>query len=98
MKAIFVSFYQAFYDEVLAALEKNNVQGFTFWEEVKGKGSRDGEPHIGSHAWPTLNSALITFVPDQAVDGILKALKDLDASAPKQGLRAFVLDAEERNV
>lgn len=98
MKAIFVSFYQAFYDEVLAALEKNNVQGFTYWEEVKGKGSRDGEPHIGSHAWPTLNSALITFVPDQAVDGILRSLKELDESAPKQGLRAFVLDAEERSV
>lgn len=98
MKAIFVSFYQAFYDEVLAALGTNNVQGFTFWEEVKGKGSRDGEPHIGSHAWPTLNSALITFVPDQAVDGILRSLKELDESAPKQGLRAFVLDAEERSV
>jgi hypothetical protein len=26
MKAIFVSFYQAFYDELLAALEKNNVR------------------------------------------------------------------------
>ncbi|MFA6325905.1 MAG: PG0541 family transporter-associated protein [Bacteroidales bacterium] len=53
---------------------------------------------MGSHAWPTLNSALITFVPDQAVDGILRSLKELDESAPKQGLRAFVLDAEERSV
>ena len=96
MKALFISFYQAFYDEVMKALEKNHVKGFTFWEEVRGHGSRDGEPHLGSHAWPTLNSALITFVPDHVVDQLLQDLKKADESAPKQGLRAFVLEAEER--
>ncbi|HOG25950.1 MAG TPA: hypothetical protein PLM86_07170 [Bacteroidales bacterium] len=98
MKALFISFYQAFYDEVLEALNKNNARGFTFWEEVRGRGSRDGEPHLGSHAWPTLNSALITFVPDHMVDPLLQDLKKVDESAPKQGLRAFVLEAEERTV
>jgi hypothetical protein len=33
----------------------------------------------------------------QAVDDS-RSLKELDESAPKQGLRAFVLDAEERTV
>ncbi|HBG54289.1 MAG TPA: hypothetical protein DDW70_08800 [Rikenellaceae bacterium] len=98
MKALFISFYQAFYDEVIEALEKNHVKGFTFWKEVHGRGSRDGEPHLGSHTWPTLNSALITFVPDQMVDTLLQDLKKVDESAPKQGLRAFVLEAEERSV
>ena len=96
MKALFISFYQAFYDEVMEVLEKNNVTGFTFWEEVRGRGSRGGEPHLGSHAWPTLNSALITFVPDGVVDTLLADLKKVDETAPKQGLRAFVLEAEER--
>ncbi|HPQ55838.1 MAG TPA: hypothetical protein PLS52_01770, partial [Bacteroidales bacterium] len=61
-------------------------------------GSRGGEPHLGSHAWPTLNSALLTFVPDQLVDKLLEDLRKADESAPKQGLRAFVLEAEERTV
>ncbi len=82
----------------MEALEKNQITGFTFWEEVRGHGSRGGEPHLGSHAWPTLNSALLTFVPDQLVDKLLEDLRKADESAPKQGLRAFVLEAEERTV
>ena len=74
MKALFISFYQAFYDEVLEVLEKNGITGFTFWEEVRGRGSREAN-HTGSHAWPTLNSALITFVPDRIVDKLLQDLK-----------------------
>ncbi len=95
MKAIFISFYQAFYEEVLAVLEKNNIRGFTFWEEVRGRGGEKGEPHLGTHAWPTLNSAMLTFVPEKAVEGLLKDLKALDEGAPKQGMRAFVLDARQ---
>lgn len=95
MKAIFISYYQAFNEEVVAVLEKNNVRGYTFWDEVKGQGGDKGEPHLGTHAWPTLNSAMLTFVQEEAVEGLLKDLKALDESAPQQGMRAFVLDARQ---
>lgn len=95
MKAVFISFYQAFYDELMAVLEKNEVRGFTFWNEVQGRGSDDGEPHYGSHAWPTLNSAIITFIPNDKVEPLLKDLHELDLTAEQQGLRAFVWNAEE---
>jgi len=95
MKAIFVSFYQAFYEEVMEVLDKNEVRGFTFWQEVQGRGSDDGEPHYGSHAWPTLNSALMIFVPDEKVQPLLRDFHELDLSAEQQGLRAFVWNAEE---
>lgn len=95
MKAVFISFYQAFYDELMAVLEKNEVRGFTFWNEVQGRGSDDGEPHYGSHAWPTLNSAIITFMPNDKVEPLLKDLHELDLTAEQQGLRAFVWNAEE---
>ncbi|NLA15027.1 MAG: hypothetical protein GX877_00615 [Bacteroidales bacterium] len=98
MKALFIAFYQAFYEEILEILEHHNITGYTFWDQVTGRGSRGGEPHLGTHAWPTLNSVLITFVPDAAVDSLLADLKKLDESAPRQGLRAFVLKAEERTV
>lgn len=97
MKAVFISFYQAFYDELMAVLEKNEVRGFTFWNEVQGRGSDDGEPHYGSHAWPTLNSAILTFVPDEKVQPLLSDLHELDLTAEQQGLRAFVWNAEEMN-
>ena len=95
MKAVFISFYQAFYDEVMAVLEKNEIRGFTFWNEVQGRGSVDGESHYGSHAWPTLNSAIITFMPNDKVEPLLKDLHELDLTAEQQGLRAFVWNAEE---
>jgi len=71
------------------------VRGFTSWEEVHGRGSKTGEPHLGTHAWPSLNSAMITIVEDEKVAGILKDLKALDATSEPMGLRAFVWNIEE---
>ena len=58
MKAIFISFNQAYYEAIVSIMDRNNIRGFTYWEEVQGRGSKNGEPHYGSHAWPTLNSAI----------------------------------------
>lgn len=95
MKAVFISFYQAFYEEVIEILDQQEIRGFTFWETVQGRGSNTGEPHYGTHAWPTLNSAMMTFVADEKVQPLLKALHKLDVSAEQQGLRAFVMNVEE---
>lgn len=95
MKAVFISFYQAFYDEVLEVLKKHDIRGFTSWREVYGKGSDTGEPHYGTHAWPTINDAILSFMPDDKVMPLLKDIHQLDLTAPKQGIRAFVLKAEE---
>ncbi len=95
MKAVFISFYKAFYAEMIEVLDKLEIRGFTFWEEVQGRGSETGEPHYGTHAWPTLNSALIAIIPDEKVDALLQAVRDLDATAPQQGIRAFVLPVEK---
>ena len=57
-----------------------------------GCGSRNGEPHLGNHAWPTMNSALLTVTDDGKVDEFLKSLKELDEANEMQGLRAFVWD------
>lgn len=95
MKAVFISFYKAFYAEMIEVLDKLEIRGFTFWEEVQGRGSETGEPHYGTHAWPTLNSALIAIIPDEKVDSLLQAVRELDATAPQQGIRAFVLPVEK---
>ena len=47
MKAVFISLYQAFYDEVMEILDKNEIRGFTFWNEVQGRGSDNGERATG---------------------------------------------------
>ncbi|MCD7933522.1 MAG: hypothetical protein LUH10_06140 [Tannerellaceae bacterium] len=95
MKAIFVSFNQAYYEMILSLMDRNNIRGFTFWEQVQGRGSKTGEPHYGSHAWPTLNSAMITMVEDKQVDHFLDLLNKLDKQTEALGLRAFVWDIEK---
>lgn len=95
MKAIFISFYQAFYDEIIEVLDQLEIRGFTYWPEVQGRGSFTGEPHYGTHTWPTLNGAILTFIEDEKVKPLLEAIHQLDLSAPKQGIRAFVLQATE---
>ncbi len=95
MKTIFIPCDQAFEEGVLNILNINGVRGFTSWENVLGKGSKTGEPHLGSHAWPSLNSAILAVVEDHHVKPILEALKKLDDSSALLGLRAFVWNVEE---
>ena len=95
MKAIFISFNQAYSEMILSIMDRNNIRGFTYWEEVQGRGSKNGEPHYGSHAWPTLNSAILAMVPDEKVDPFLDLLHKMDLQTEAQGLRAFVWNIEK---
>ncbi len=79
---------------VNAALDRLKVNGFTRWALTEGRGTETGEPHYGSHAWPSMNSSILAFVDDDRVAPILAALRDIDAEAPQQGIRAFVMPAE----
>jgi nitrogen regulatory protein PII len=95
MKAIFISAFQAFYDEIIALFDKLEIRGFTYWSETQGRGTTNGEPHYGTHAWPSLNCSFFTVVEDDKVDELLNALKELDLTAEQQGLRAFVMPCEK---
>jgi len=95
MKAIFISAFQAFYDEIIFIFNKLEIRGFTYWSETQGRGSYTGIPHYGTHAWPALNCSFLAFVEDAKVDELLDALKELDLSAEQQGLRAFVMPCEK---
>ncbi|MBR4391299.1 MAG: hypothetical protein IKT08_04230 [Bacteroidales bacterium] len=95
MKAILITYNQAYYDDIALVLNNNGVKGYTEWNEIKGHGSDTGEPHMGTHAWPTLNNAIISMVEDDQVDGILQELHEHDVKAPELGLRAFVWQIEK---
>ena len=95
MKAIFISCNQAYYEMILSIMDRNNLRGFTYWEELQGRGSKTGDPHYGNHAWPTLNSAILTMVEDEKVDNFLNLLHKIDKQTEAQGLRAFVWNIEK---
>ena len=94
MKAIFIAFDEAYYDRIVEKLNLLNCRGFTGWREVQGRGSKTGEPHYATHAWPSIASAILTIVDEHRVDTILDQLHKMDLDTPKLGLRAFVLPVE----
>ena len=95
MKGIFIAYNQAYNMEIADAIEKIGVRGFTMWNDIAGRGGFSGLPHLGNHAWPTMNNALLAFIPDEKVDDILAKLKAMDEETPDLGLRAFVWNVEK---
>lgn len=92
MKAVFMSCNQSMYDEVLNIMDEMGIRGFTGWEELIGRGTSDGEPHLGDHAWPSMNSALISVMEDAQATAFLARLRALDEENNEQGLKAFAWD------
>lgn len=95
MKAIFISYNQALTERINCILDDCGVRGFTKWELTMGRGSFDGEPHYGTHAWPSMNSSVIAIVEDDKVEPVLAALRDMDSVTKMQGSRAFVWNIEQ---
>ena len=95
MKGIFIAYDQAYNMEIADAIEALGVRGFTMWQDIAGRGGFSGEPHLGNHAWPTMNNAILTFVDDDKVDSILQAIRAFDEDTPALGLRAFVWGIEK---
>ncbi len=94
MKSVLITFDQAHYENIITTLDRLNCRGFTYLERVQGRGSKKGDPHYGSHAWPAMCSAIITVVEDHRVDPLMDALQKLDTQSEKLGLRAFVTPVE----
>ncbi|HHN48847.1 MAG TPA: hypothetical protein ENN08_08000 [Bacteroidales bacterium] len=92
MKAVFIVFNQAHTERVEFMLDRMNIRGYTWWSDVKGRGSYKGEPRMGTHTWPEMNSALLAIVPGEIVDKLLDNVKKLDQINEEIGVRAFVWD------
>lgn len=95
MKAIFIAYDQAHHEAILDILNRHACRGFTGFGIVQGRGSHRGEPHYGSHAWPSLAQSIITMVPDSTAPKLLQALHELDETKPRLGLRAFQWNVED---
>ena len=95
MKAVFLSYNQALTDRVNQILDDLGIRGYTKWELTQGRGSFDGEPHLGTHAWPSMNSSIMAIVKDDQVPSLMDAFREMDSTTKLQGSRAFVWNIEQ---
>lgn len=89
MQAVMIVFNQANTARVEYMLDTLEIHGFTFFEQVQGRGTNGGEPRRGTHAWPEMNSAVLTVVEDSQVETLLESVRKLDLRNPEIGIKAF---------
>lgn len=75
MKAVFIVYNQANTERVDYMLDRLGIRGFTTWEQVNGRGSVSGEPRMGTHTWPEMNSATLTIIREEQVEELLSYIK-----------------------
>jgi nitrogen regulatory protein PII len=92
MKAIMIIYNQAHTEKVESMFERLEVRGYTLWENVQGRGSNTGVPHLGTHTWPEINKTALAIVEDEKVDKLLETVKKIDAINEEVGIKAFVWD------
>jgi nitrogen regulatory protein PII len=92
MKAIMIIYNQAHTERVDYLMDKLGIKGYTLWENVQGRGSHTGVPHLGTHAWPEINKSVLTIVDDDIVEDVLDKVKKIDSINEDVGIRAFVWD------
>lgn len=95
MKSVFISYNQAFTERVDFMLDRLEIRGYTQWIDVKGRGSVDGDPHLGTHTWPEINNAIMAIVEEEKVEILLEKIKKLNQVNTEVGIRAFVWNIEQ---
>jgi nitrogen regulatory protein PII len=94
MKAIMMIYNQAHTERIEYLMDKLGIKGYSLWENVQGRGSNTGVPHLGTHAWPEINKSVLAVVEDDVVEEILATVKKIDSINEEVGIRAFVWNVE----
>jgi nitrogen regulatory protein PII len=87
-----IIYNQAHTEKIEYLLDKLGIRGYSLWENVQGRGSSTGVPHLGTHTWPEINKSVLTVINDDQVDTLLDKIKKIDAINEDVGIRAFVWD------
>ncbi|MBK9391174.1 MAG: hypothetical protein IPN68_13640 [Bacteroidetes bacterium] len=92
MKAVMIIYNQAHTEKVEYMIDKLGINGYSLWENVQGRGTKTGVPHLGTHTWPEINKSLLIIIEEELVDKVLDTVKKIDAINDEVGIRAFVWD------
>ncbi len=95
MKAVMIVHNQALTEKIDYVLIKLGLRGFTRFPDVVGRGSEKGNPRMGTHTWPEMNSAMLVVTEEDKVKPLLDLVKKVDSLNEEVGVRAFVWDITE---
>ena len=90
LKSVMIVYNQANTERVEFLLDELGVRGVTCFENVQGRGTVNGDPRRGTHAWPEMNSAMLCVVDESKVEPLLEGVQKLDLRNKEVGVKAFV--------
>ncbi len=93
MKMMMLVFNEAVDEEVMELLEACKLSSYTRIDAVLGKGQLSGA-HLGTDIWPGRNNTLLLAVPDEAVEPVLKGVRELRQTMGAEGIKAFTWNLE----
>ena len=76
-------------------LDHYGVRGYTLFPLTYGRGTVNGEPHMGSHTWPAMNATVLAVVEDAKLPPVMEALRKMEKETQMQGMRAFVWEVTD---
>lgn len=89
MKAIFIVFNQVLSEEIIEILNNLEIRGFTKFNNLEGRGTNTGDPHMGSHSWPALNNGILVVLEENRVAPLKSEVEKINQEMEEQGIRLF---------
>jgi nitrogen regulatory protein PII len=90
-----IIYNQAHTERVEYILDSLQIRGYTRWDDVRGRGSETGVPHLGTHTWPEMNTALLAIINEDKVDPLFEKIKRLDQINTEIGVKAVVWSVDQ---
>ncbi len=78
MKLIFIVYHDILDDRVSKALKELEIDYYTQWEDVKGKG-HNSDAHLGNRPFPGYNFVrMIAFTDEAIIDKLITKINELN--------------------
>lgn len=97
MKLAFVIYHDILDDRISAALNELNIDFYTKWEDVKGKG-HNTDAHLGNRPYPGYNIVrMIAFAADDLIDLVTSKIKEMNQLIERDDdkIRMFLVPLEK---
>lgn len=96
MKLTFVVYHDILDDRVTKALKELEIDFYTQWEDVKGKGHQT-DAHLGNRPYPGYNFVrMIAFVDENILTQLIKKIEELNEVVEREDdkIRLFQVPLE----
>jgi hypothetical protein len=89
METVMIIYNQVIDEEVMELLEVLEIETFTKWQRVLGRG-KDSTPRLDTPVWPGANVVVALVIKEKGkVQKLIKGLKELDTKVGDKGLFAL---------